>query len=234
MSTKRCIRYYLFALSLLLFGLISTVAEAEEVYSFQNEGFERVPELQQLFQPESKTWYWNHWSGSTLGNAEQRTLVFSHRGEIRSTTISTKSCAGPRSNHDNKSTATCNSYDWGTVKSSQCMGYADMIFDLMWDMDPMDGYFMYCNPSTDNVGFLDLPGVDYRGCQLYNKAAGHTVIILNSNTSKITVTDCNHEPLCKIRWFADYKTKSDVSVKGSYIISPVPIVVEDSYCNWNH
>ena len=92
---------------------------------------------------------------------------------------------------------------------------------------------MYCNPSTDNVGFLDLPGVDYRGCQLYNKAAGHTVIILNFNTSKITVTDCNHEPLCKIRWFADYKTKSDVSVKGSYIISPVPIVVEDSYCNWN-
>ncbi len=212
--------------------LLFNIAVADDYIVFHNTGFDRASELKAIFLPDSRSWYWNHWNTSALGSAVQKTLKFNHRGAIRSTQISTKTCVGPRNNHDHKSTGTCNSYTWGTKTSSQCMGYADTIFDLMWDMDPMNGYFMYCCPTTDSVGFLEIPGVDYRGCELYNKQSGHTVILLDTSGSQLKVTDCNQEPFCKIRWNAYYKTKEEVSVKGSYFISPKPIIIEDSLCNW--
>lgn len=246
-----CCLFCIIVIMLILIG--SASAETTYNISFDGKiGLDRLNKLEELFS--TNNLYWNHWSAGNLGSATQYKYVFPKRGNTeRSTYVSSKAC---RHNQLDG----CNQY-WGTGHGKQCSGYARMIFDLVWDMDPIaSGYFMYYIPAHNdkpaNSSFIDYAK---KGCILFTgigasskgTTPGHSVFILNpSNTLKVTDSNFNYH--CDIRWNGDYGTKSNVkavaaekyndymkyikqdpySLEYAHIISPTPIIINDSDCDW--
>ena len=87
-------------------------------------------------------WYWNHWSASDLGSTYTQ-KSFTINGH--STSITNKPCSKDSPLHANVSNSTCNHY-WGSWKGVQCLGFARMMFELVWDMDTeTESYGMFAD-----------------------------------------------------------------------------------------
>lgn len=206
----------LMMLLVLLCGLCAT-AQAEE-YTVPSGSFStKVAYLKNVF-PEG--WYWNEWTSSQLGSATQKTITINGH----TTTISTKPCT----KHTSVQTS-CNEY-WGYYKGSQCCGWARMIFNLIWDVEPeADAYVLYYIPETDDASCLDYltPGdIVWTG--------SHYMFVIAVNGDTLTVSDCNASYTCGIQWArnitkANIHSKMKSNGKGR-IWSPVPIHM--SSFNW--
>ena len=173
-------------------------------------------------------WYWNHWSASDLGSTYTQ-KSFTINGH--STSITNKPCVKGSSLHANVSNSTCNHY-WGSWKGVQCLGFARMMFELVWDMDTeTESYGMYYHPDTDNADLLDYvkPGdMIWTG--------GHAFLVTSVNGDTFTVVHCNRNSNCNIEW--DYTYTKDwvhARMKGNktgYVASPTPIVYGSGITNW--
>ena len=173
-------------------------------------------------------WYWNHWSASDLGSTYTQ-KSFTINGH--STSITNKPCSKDSPLHANVSNSTCNHY-WGSWKGVQCLGFARMMFELVWDMDTeTESYGMYYHPDTDNADLLDYvkPGdMIWTG--------GHAFLVTAVNGDTFTVVHCNRNSNCNIEW--DYTYTKDwvhARMKGNktgYVASPTPIVYGSGITNW--
>lgn len=173
-------------------------------------------------------WYWNHWSASDLGSTYTQ-KSFTINGH--STSITNKPCSKDSPLHANVSNSTCNHY-WGSWKGVQCLGFARMMFELVWDMDTeTESYGMYYHPDTDNADLLDYvkPGdMIWTG--------GHAFLVTSVNGDTFTVVHCNRNSNCNIEW--DYTYTKDwvhARMKGNktgYVASPTPIVYGSGITNW--
>lgn len=173
-------------------------------------------------------WYWNHWSASDLGSTYTQ-KSFTINGH--STSITNKPCSKDSPLHANVSNSTCNHY-WGSWKGVQCLGFARMMFELVWDMDTeTESYGMYYHPDTDNADLLDYvkPGdMIWTG--------GHAFLVTAVNGNTFTVVHCNRNSNCNIEW--DYTYTKDwvhARMKGNktgYVASPTPIVYGSGITNW--
>lgn len=173
-------------------------------------------------------WYWNHWSASDLGSTYTQ-KSFTINGH--STSITNKPCVKGSSLHANVSNSTCNHY-WGSWKGVQCLGFARMMFELVWDMDTeTESYGMYYHPDTDNADLLDYvkPGdMIWTG--------GHAFLVTSVNGDTFTVVHCNRNSNCNIEW--DYTYTKDwvhARMKGNktgYVASPTPVVYGSDITNW--
>lgn len=173
-------------------------------------------------------WYWNHWSASDLGSTYTQ-KSFTINGH--STSITNKPCVKSSPLHANVSNSTCNHY-WGSWKGVQCLGFARMMFELVWNMDTETAsYGMHYHPDTDNADLLDYvkPGdMIWTG--------GHAFLVTAVNGDTFTVVHCNRNSNCNIEW--DYTYTKDwvhARMKGNktgYVASPTPVVYGSDITNW--
>ena len=168
-------------------------------------------------------WYWNNWTTSQLGSAQQRNITIGNH----LTSVSTLACG---------STHNDNRY-WGAWNGTRNCGFARMMFDLTWNMDTeADSYgYMYSSASRDSF-FLDYlsPGdMIFTGSRYY--------YVTGVSGSTVTYGACNLNGNCQINWnkqitkqaLLNEMSNAASSNNISYVCSPIPKAFSSSTFNWD-
>ena len=182
---------------------------------------EKLAYLQGIF-TEGK--YWNKWSASALGsNTQQNITINGH-----ATTISSKPC-----NHSSTSTSGCNEY-WGAWKGKKGLGYARMIFNLVWNVDPENGsaYTLYYNENTKDACCLDYVKVG----DMIQTSSSHNMVVTAVSGDTFTVTECNKGNKCDIHWGTTY-TKAALkaemaSANSGRVYSASSFKMNSTHADW--
>lgn len=168
--------------------------------------------------------YWNNWSASALGsNTQQNITINGH-----TTTISSKPC-----DHSSTSTSGCNEY-WGAWKGKKGLGYARMIFNLVWNVDPENSsaYTLYYNADTKDACCLDYAKVG----DMIQTDSSHNMVVTAISGDTFTVTECNEGNKCDIRWGVTY-TKAALkaemaSANSGRVYSASSFKMNSTHADW--
>ena len=211
---------------LAVFFMLSIVLMCESVVNAEDQTYAMptgsiTDKLQYLSEIFEEGLYWNHWSESQLGSADQWKVSI---GSF-TTTLSTKPC-----NHSNSKNS-CNHY-WGTQGGSQCCGYARMIYNLIWNADPIaTAYSMRYIVSTDDASMLYYVSV---GDIIWT--GSHYLVVTGKSGNTIYGTDCNSLYKCNIKWSRTWTIETLAQTmkkngKGA-IFSPSQTIINDNSCDW--